>query len=195
MPPLPSRPPVPGEGPRESEAFPMTHRMHEAAEEREAPSTGDSSRELHVEYDDARVDGGAVHSRSRPSGSEASGRGAAVSHPSVSAPRNRLAGTEAPGRGEAPSPVSPPASPSLNPMLALARLRRGAVAPATVDPDGVPTVDIAAPVAATLSEREAMQATVAAGKRREAWTPPAYLPEDLREALMSERSQYRAQLL
>ncbi|WP_240360934.1 AAA family ATPase [Pyxidicoccus caerfyrddinensis] len=151
----------------------MTHRMHEAAEEREAPSTGDPSRELHVEYDDAPVDGGAVHSRG--------------------ASRNRLAGATA----QVPSPPSeiPPAPVSPNPMLVLARLRRGAAAPATVDPDGVPSVDVAAPAEATKAEREAMQAAVSAGKRREAWTPPTYLPEDLREALMSERSQYRAQRL
>ncbi len=42
--------------------------------------------------------------------------------------------------------------------------------------------------------REAMQRTVAS-RTRPAWTPPSYLPEDLREALLAEKSQYRAQRL
>ncbi|NMO14172.1 AAA family ATPase [Pyxidicoccus fallax] len=66
---------------------------------------------------------------------------------------------------------------------------------ARTDSDDVPTIDLAAPADATRAEREAMQAAVSAGKRREAWIPPAYLPEDLREALLAERSQYRAQRL
>jgi superfamily I DNA/RNA helicase len=163
----------------------MTHRTHdEAAEEREAPSTGDSGRELHVEYDEAPA--GGVPARPR---------GAA---------RNRLAGAEARGQGEAPArPPVRPASPertgggdlpsSREAMQALARLKKAARDVA--DPEDVPTVDLAAPAEATQAEREAMQAAVSAGKRREAWTPPAYLPEDLREALVAERSQYRAQRL
>ncbi len=74
-------------------------------------------------------------------------------------------------------------------------MRPTAPGPWPEEPDGVPVRDISAPEDATPAEREAMQAAVASGKRKEAWTPPPYLPEDLREALMSERSQYRAKLL
>ncbi|MBJ6761653.1 AAA family ATPase [Myxococcaceae bacterium JPH2] len=53
--------------------------------------------------------------------------------------------------------------------------------------------NLAAPVDSTRAEREAMQAAVGAGRRRDAWNPPDYLPPDLAEALAAERSQYRAQ--
>ena len=42
--------------------------------------------------------------------------------------------------------------------------------------------------------RQAAQREVAR-QARGAWQPPEYLPEELREALLAERSQYRAQLL
>lgn len=67
--------------------------------------------------------------------------------------------------------------------------------PQAVPAEEVPVRDLAAPVEGSEAERGAMQAAVAAGKRREAWVPPEYLPETLREALVAERGQYRAQRL
>ncbi|WP_338864462.1 AAA family ATPase [Myxococcus stipitatus] len=98
----------------------------------------------------------------------------------------------APARAPAPAPEELPRSP--NPLLALSRSRsRGAKPPALGA--APPARDVSAPADVSESERQAMQAAVATGKRREAWRPPAYLPEDLSEALLSERSQYRAKLL
>ncbi|QSQ13782.1 AAA family ATPase [Myxococcus landrumensis] len=98
-----------------------------------------------------------------------------------------------PARAPAPTPEDLPRSP--NPLLALSRARgRGAKPPPP--PEAAPVArDVAAPGDVSTAERQAMQAAVATGKRREAWKPPAYLPEDLSEALLSERSQYRAKLL
>jgi superfamily I DNA/RNA helicase len=56
----------------------------------------------------------------------------------------------------------------------------------------LPRKDTSALVEPGDAEREAMRQAVAANKRRDTWEPPAYLPESLREALLSERSQYRA---
>ncbi|RKI44872.1 DEAD/DEAH box helicase, partial [Corallococcus sp. AB049A] len=56
-----------------------------------------------------------------------------------------------------------------------------------------PARDVSASGDVTPAEREAMQAAVSSGRRREQWVAPTYLPEDLRDALVAERSQYRAQ--
>ncbi|NNB92408.1 AAA family ATPase [Corallococcus exiguus] len=60
-------------------------------------------------------------------------------------------------------------------------------------PEEAPARDVSASGDVTPAEREAMQAAVSSGRRREQWVAPAYLPEDLRDALVAERSQYRAQ--
>ncbi|WP_253899746.1 hypothetical protein [Corallococcus carmarthensis] len=62
-------------------------------------------------------------------------------------------------------------------------------------PEEAPARDVSATGDVTPAEREAMQAAVSSGRRREQWVAPAYLPEDLRDALVAERSQYRAQRL
>lgn len=56
----------------------------------------------------------------------------------------------------------------------------------------VPRKDAAALAEPGEAEREAMRQAVAPPRRRDTWEPPAYLPESLREALVAERSQYRA---
>ncbi|XXF79933.1 AAA family ATPase [Myxococcaceae bacterium GXIMD 01537] len=58
----------------------------------------------------------------------------------------------------------------------------------------LPRKDAAALVEPGDAEREAMRQVVAP-PRRATWEPPAYLPESLREALVAERSQYRASRL
>ncbi|RKG65241.1 DEAD/DEAH box helicase, partial [Corallococcus sp. CA054B] len=60
-------------------------------------------------------------------------------------------------------------------------------------PEEAPARDVSASGDVTPAEREAMQAAVSSGRRREQWVAPTYLPEDLRDALVAERSQYRAQ--
>ncbi|ADO73074.1 AAA domain-containing protein [Stigmatella aurantiaca] len=67
--------------------------------------------------------------------------------------------------------------------------------PLAVNGEEAPARDLSAPVEGSPAEREAMQAAVATARRREAWVPPEYLPEALREALVAERGQYRAQRL
>ncbi|MBN9687209.1 MULTISPECIES: AAA family ATPase [unclassified Corallococcus] len=62
-------------------------------------------------------------------------------------------------------------------------------------PEEAPARDVSASGDVTPAEREAMQAVVSSGRRREQWVAPTYLPEDLRDALVAERSQYRAQRL
>jgi len=179
---------------------------HEAVGQGGSPSEeGAGSRELRIEYDDAPPGDAVVppgpSPRSRNQLATSSPwpredvRQLLRTRPGVS-PGGPETAEERPGREDVPR--TPP-----HPLL-LSRMARGRPevsrspgVPGTVavDPEGVPTVDLAAPAEASQAEREAMQAAVAAGKRREVWTPPAYLPEDLREALMSERSQYRAQRL
>ncbi|MCK8497345.1 AAA family ATPase [Myxococcus fulvus] len=97
-----------------------------------------------------------------------------------------------------PVPEDIPRSP--NPLLALSRARSQRPKPPAPRPDAPspeepPARDVAAPSDVTAAERQVIQAAVATGKRREAWCPPEYLPEDLSDALLSERSQYRAKLL
>ncbi|NTX59453.1 AAA family ATPase [Myxococcus sp. CA051A] len=162
----------------------MTHRTHnEVSEGRPAPQEGDSVRELHVEYDDAPVP---------PPSSRSSASTRQLPHAD---PTDDVSSTPA-------SVLDPtediPRSP--NPLLALSRSKGRSPKPAaplaeSSTPDEPPARDVAAPTDVTTSEREAMQAAVATGKRREAWRPPAYLPDDLSDALLSERSQYRAKLL
>ncbi|WP_439099233.1 DEAD/DEAH box helicase, partial [Corallococcus exercitus] len=96
-----------------------------------------------------------------------------------------MAGTAASG---AALPVRPPKPPAPN----LIRVDD----PADVrPPEEAPARDVSASGDVTPAEREAMQAAVSSGRRREQWVAPTYLPEDLRDALVAERSQYRAQRL
>ncbi|MCP3098891.1 AAA family ATPase [Myxococcus sp. K15C18031901] len=154
----------------------MTHRTHnEVSDGRAPPPEGASVRELHVEYDDAP-----------PSAPPASVRPAPEAEQDLP-----------------PRDTSDDIPRSPNPLLALARAGGKASGPARAavargaapSSDEAPARDVAATSDVTASQREVMQAAVATGKRREAWTPPAYLPEDLRDALLAERSQYRAKLL
>ncbi len=148
------------------------------------------ARELHIEYDDAPP---AEAASARRGGPVPRWRNSLVV-PEL--PREEdvvLRRTERVARAEAPlAPVPPDEAVEVarapNPLLA-SRMARGR------EPEDVPSRDVSAPEDMSPAEREAMRAAVASGKRRETWSPPAYLPEDLREALLSERSQYRAQLL
>ncbi|WP_244238639.1 DEAD/DEAH box helicase, partial [Corallococcus terminator] len=60
-------------------------------------------------------------------------------------------------------------------------------------PEEAPARDVSTTGDVTPAERQAMQAAVSSGRRREQWVAPTYLPEELRDALVAERSQYRAQ--
>ncbi|RKH90935.1 DEAD/DEAH box helicase, partial [Corallococcus praedator] len=62
-------------------------------------------------------------------------------------------------------------------------------------PEEAPARDVSSSGDVTPAERQAMQAAVSSGRRREQWVAPIYLPEELRDALVAERSQYRAQRL
>jgi superfamily I DNA/RNA helicase len=166
-----------------------------------SPEEGAPTRELRIEYDDAPAVPGAPSPRARNALAGFPHRAPeevswSPTPPTVSTFPGVGPGREAPPRAERFEPEAVTRSP--NPMQVVSRMAKGrpdVPRKGDVDADGEPVVDLAAPATPSAGQREAIQAAVAVGKRREVWTPPAYLPEDLREALMAERSQFRAQLL
>jgi superfamily I DNA/RNA helicase len=98
-------------------------------------------------------------------------------------PTAPLADPAGPTRGTDPS--RPPPSAAAAAAAAAFLPGGGASRGAAVIPPRAPPEEVA---------RQAAQREVALRKGAP-WQPPAYLPEDLQEALLAERSQYRAQLL
>lgn len=172
---------------------PEAGRAGEAAE----PGDGDSqapasTRELHVEYDDAPPPEAAPPQRvgSVPRWRNTFQAPEPRREEEVALRRTETAVRVEPSQAPEPTEEKADVARAPNPLLLLSRMARG-----REGGEDVPSRDVSAPEDVSPAEREAMRAAVATGKRRELWAPPAYLPEDLREALLSERSQYRAQLL
>ncbi|WP_141591164.1 AAA family ATPase [Myxococcus sp. AB056] len=172
---------------------PEAGRAGEAAEPGDGGSQAPAStRELHVEYDDAPPPEAAPPRRvgAVPRWRNTFQAPESPREEDVALRRTENAVRVEPPQAPEPTEAKADVARAPNPLLLVSRMARG-----REGGEDVPSRDVSAPEDVSPAEREAMRAAVATGKRRELWAPPAYLPEDLREALLSERSQYRAQLL